>query len=111
MTTVRFPVVRGAAPTLRFTLNPVVVGGIAGWTTRFTARRSASDPDPAVLSVAGVVTDATACIVDVPLTKAQTLTLVAGAYDVSLMRTDAGAEDDLALGVMTVLLNVLDPIA
>lgn len=108
MTPVRFPVYRGAAPTLRFTLSPVVPAGIAGWTTRFTARRKASDADPLALNLAGTVNDATLCIVDVPITKAQTLSLIAGNYDVTLMRTDAGAEDVLAAGIMTVLLDVLD---
>lgn len=109
MTPVRFPVYRGTAPTLRFTLNPLVPAGIAGWTTRFTARKKASDPDPLVLDLPGTVSDASACVIDVPISKAQTLILLAGTYDVSLMRTDAGFEDELSAGVMTVFLNVLDP--
>jgi hypothetical protein len=109
MTPVRFTVYRGTAPTLRFTLAPVVSGGITGWTTKFTARKSVSDADPAPLSVSGTINDATACIVDVPLTRVQTLALVSGAYTVSLQRTNAGLEDMLAIGTMTVELNVLDP--
>jgi hypothetical protein len=111
MTSVHFDVYRGTAPTLRFTLSPVVSGGIGGWTTQFSARRTAVDADPLILAVAGVVYDPTLCIIDVPLTKAQTLALAQRLYTVSLERTDAGAEDLLALGSMNVILNILNAVS
>lgn len=103
-----FIVWRGTAPTLRFTLNPVISAGIAGWTIKFTARKKASDPDPPVLSISAAIVDAVACIIDVPLTKGQTMGLIVRNYDVSLMRTDSGTEDMLATGIMTVKYDVLD---
>lgn len=104
-----FEVWRGTAPTLRFTLNPVVATGITGWTIKFSARKRAADPDPLVLSIDGILVDTTLCIIDVPMTKAQTLSLTVRDYDVSLMRINPGGEDLLAIGTMTVKYDVLDP--
>lgn len=99
---------RGTAPLLTFVRT--VNGSVAGWTVRFAVRVHATDPDPLVVDKPATITDvgsaSTPGVFTVQLTKADTLALTPTTYAWSLERTDPGAEDLLAIGTMTVKLDV-----
>lgn len=103
-----FKLYRGTTALLRFVM--MTNGSVSGWTTRLSVRIHDTDPDPLVLDVAGSIEDqgssSTPGIFNVTITKAQTLTLVPRKYTYSLERVDAGVEDLLAIGTITVKLDV-----
>ena len=72
-----------------------------------------TDPDPLVLDLDGTVADpgsvSTPGVIEVTVTRANTLTLLKGVYEYGQNRIDAGVEDVLAKGPATVALNVRDP--
>jgi len=111
-------VYRGTAPKLRF--GPVkdingAVQNVNGWTTQLTVRKKDVTPDPPLLTKAGVVVgDGSGGYIDVSLTKAETLTLLAAGgdgtdYAYSLERIDSGSEDLLTIGTLTSKLDIKNP--
>lgn len=101
-----FTIWRGTAPTLVFTLTTVPDGGVAGWTTSFTMRLKDTSADPVYFQKAGSISDAALGVFHVALTKAETLALAVRGYQFSFERTDAGFEDLLSIGHVTVRYDV-----
>lgn len=102
--TVHFTVCRGTAPILRFTMASN--GSIVGQTAWFTVRRHERAPDPATFEVEADIevdgSESTAGVWTVELSRADSLTFQLRDYVYSLERTDDGAEDLYASGVMVV---------
>lgn len=107
-----FTVYRGDDRLLTFT--GTANGSVAGWTTRFTARRTQSEADPPVVDLAGVIAEAgsgsTPGIFTVTVPKATLLTLPPRSYSYSLKRVDVGAAATLTIGQMTVKADILNPL-
>lgn len=99
-----FTLWRGVAVTLRFTLE--TAEDVTGWTTQFVLRREAGSTT-ALLTKAGATIDAVNGVFDVALTKAETLALSTGDYVFAFGRTNAGSEDLLTEGAVTVKYSVL----
>jgi hypothetical protein len=101
---------RGANWLLRFTVKSGTgaIQNVASWTTKLTLRKTATTPDPVTLQVSGaVVSDGSAGQIDVTVTKTQSLALQARDYVYSFERTNAGAEDVLTIGTITVAYDIL----
>lgn len=112
---VDFTIWRGTAPTLLF--GPVLdrngeVLDVTGWTGKFVMREAETSPDPVALEAdSAVVSPPANGYLQVPLSKTQTLALKAKTtYDFGFMRTNAGAEDLLTEGRVTVRFNILNPV-
>jgi hypothetical protein len=92
---------------VRWTLDPVPSGGIAGWTFEFTARDAVADVAAFVTKTNANFTIEDAALgifyCDIADTETDTTTggATAGDYDYDVKRMDAGAEGTLAHGVWT----------
>lgn len=95
---------RGTDASFVFTAPSPPPGGIAGWTTLLTLKSQSGG----VTTANGTVTDATAGVLTFPLARAATLGLPGGLYSFEVARTDAGANDELANGYITVSATVRD---
>lgn len=94
-----FTVYRGAAPTLNFTMTPTA--DITGWTIRFTVARALGSSAKAIVSQTATVTNGPLGLFSVALTAGQT-DLRPADYEYDVWRVDAGLEEPLALGTLTV---------
>lgn len=106
----RFTIYRGSAPILRFAVDPATVPSgdpVSGWTTKYTMRKSPSQADPYDVQASGSWNSTTSTI-DVALTRAQTLDLVAGNYIGALFRTNSGSEDELSQDAVVVAQGIYD---
>lgn len=77
----------------RFTVldeNDLVPVGMAGWTMSWFLREE-PDSETIVLQKPGTVADAVLGYVDVPIARADTLTLAPGRYHHALARTNSGS--------------------
>ena len=107
-----FTLYRGTAPTLK--IGPIkdetgAVVNVSGWTTQFSARLTDVTADPLFFSKAGAVFgDGSAGYITVALTKANTLTFAKRDYECSLERTDAGSENLIWRGTVTVEHDILN---
>lgn len=91
---------RGAAQTVRMQVQPMVSGGIAGWSFVLSLRKNANDT-PA-LGVNGSINDATGCVVDFAIGATQ-LDELAGPYILDVKRTNGGSEGLFAYGQAAVV--------
>ena len=106
----KFTIYRGASAILRFTVDPTtipVADPASGWTTKYTLRKSPTQADPYDLQVSGSW-NATTSTIDVPITRAQSLTLTARGYAGALFRTNSGSEDELSRDEVTVAESIYD---
>jgi hypothetical protein len=80
--------------------NTITGQNITGWTLAATFRNRTSGVS---LTVDGTVTNGAGGVCTVTLTDEQTGAFATGQYDWSLWRTDAGSENPLSVGTMTVV--------
>lgn len=93
-------VYKGEAPTLSFTMSPVV--DITGWTLTMTVKRVGTDTS-ALVSVAGTIVSGTNGTFTVALTSTQTkTTLGIGLFAYDVQRTNSGSETVLSVGRLVI---------
>lgn len=91
---------KGEAPTLTFTLSPVVDATL--WTVTFTVKRRATDA-AALVSIGGTITSGPSGIFTIALTSVQTkTTLGVGLFAYDVQRTNAGSENVLSVGRLVI---------
>ncbi len=89
-----------------FTFSPASSVDIAGWTIVFYVRDYLGAV--VLLTQAASITNSTVGDFSVTLTRDQLLALGAGTFWFSVERTDAGSEDDLAGGWLTIGITARD---
>lgn len=93
----------GADQTIRMQLQPLVSGGIAGFSFVLTIKPG-YDGTPGA-AIAGVVNDASNCIVDFAIPAATTKDFV-GRYVFDIRRTDAGNDGPTTTGQLNAIRSV-----
>lgn len=94
-----FTIYRGAAPTLNFTMTPTA--DITGWTIVFTVARALGSSTKGIVSQTASVTNGPGGLFSVPLTALQT-NIRPAEYEYDVWRVDAGLEEPLAFGTLTI---------
>lgn len=91
---------RGASQTVRMQVQPMVSGGIAGYSFTLAMRKNADDAPS--LGVNGTINDATGCVVDFAIGATQ-LDDLSGPYILDVKRTNGGNEGLLVFGQAAVV--------
>lgn len=98
---------KGEAPTLNFTMSPVV--DITGWTITMTIRVNANDAAVVLTKTPATIILAAAGTFKFTLSSAETKALSVGNYAYDIQRVDAGSESVLSIGDLAIIQEVLYP--
>lgn len=102
-----FEMTQGEGVTLRYTLDTGDITDLTGFTLKW---RIGTPGTKAVKEVNGTINQATGPpIADVPLVKADTITIPGSEYDAYLFGTKAGEDTGIAIGKMTLNELLLAP--
>jgi hypothetical protein len=103
---------RGTAWLIRVTIRNAAgaIQNVGGWTSTFVLRKTRTSPDPVTFAASGtVVSDGSGGQIEYSATKAQTLLIAARDYEYGIERTNAGYEDLVTTGTVTVKYDVVHP--
>jgi hypothetical protein len=109
--TENFTLYRGTAWLIRVTIRNAAgaIQNVSGWTSKFVMRKTRTSPDPVTFQASGtVVGDGSGGQIEYSATKAQTLAIAARDYEYGIERTNAGFEDLVTTGTITVAYDVVN---